>query len=471
MTAPPGAAARRYHQEFGSRLPRPAGPGTARTAVPAPRSFPHTPLHPLNYPPAAEIGPGAQLGDLLGSLYGVTRLLWSIGGVTAARPVPSGGGVYPCEVYVAAPRLGLAHYLPTAHALEQLSGADRRAEIVGRLADPPVGEPALVLVLSCARERNTVRYGEFGRRLQVLDTGVLAGQALALWAAAGLTAQLHSRFDEAGLAELLGLDPAVESVRAVVTTGPAEVLPAAPPLATAPPAAAPPATAPRAAAFPASAFGERRSARGGFHPVAVSRAELDAVLAAARVTDSGDGAIDGFAGIEPYCLVNRVEGVAPGCYRHDPGSGQLHRVGDGPPPGALFPVGPSAVACYEAAFAVLVTGDYERGYPRFGDRWYRMQNLAAGIAGQRVCLAAAAQPVPSRAAGRSLGSRLHCDFLIEGADALLGEAAGSRTTLLVALVGPAQVGSTPEQQPGRPAGARTADTPTADTRTGGAGRW
>lgn len=172
----------------------------------------------------------------------------------AGRPVPSGGGTYPAEVYTAG-AAGLCHYLPSAHALELLSRADLRADLTRALDRPPPEQPESVLLITSRLDANLARYGPFGHRLQALDTGVLTGQALTLLESAGAAPTAHARFAGGELGRLLGLDPEAERVHAVVTARtPGAIAPDAPLL-------------------------RRRSARSGFEPVPVPLAALLTVLA------------------------------------------------------------------------------------------------------------------------------------------------------------------------------------------------
>ncbi len=409
-----GAAARRYHARYGSVLP---AIDLAASNTP-PKHHPGTPLIRLPFPPFARSSAPAAgpegLGDLLALLYGVTRIDWSAVGVAADRPVPSGGGAYPGEVY-AATAAGLYHYLPTAHALEQLSDTDRRSELTGHLAQPPSRQPELILLITARQDANLPRYGPFGHRLQALDTGVLAGQALTLLTSAGAGPAAHTRFADAPLNRMLGLDAAAENVHVVVTSGPAAEL------------------------APTRAVLDRRSARSGFEPVAIPSARLAEVLnqAAAPVPlDHPGGPGTHGAAAELYCVAGRVAGLEPGCHRRDPRTGELRPVAPGAAPRDLFPrTGPGELAGFEAACAVLVVGDYEHGYPGYGDRWYRMLNIRAGIVGQRLGLAAAR-------AGLGLG--LRCDFVTEQTDPVLGAPPG-RTALLSALIGVERGSGAPSQ--------------------------
>ncbi|MFD8613605.1 SagB family peptide dehydrogenase [Streptomyces sp. NPDC059631] len=410
-----GAAARRYHARYGSVLPA-IDPAAGSTL---PKHLPGARVLPLPYPPAFPPAPSADrpspspdqglapdpqdlghLGALLALLNGVTRADWTDGRVRAGRPVPSGGGAYPGEVYVATAS-GLCHYLPAAHALELLSEADLRADLAGALSPPPAVPPEVLLLISSRLGANLARYGPFGHRLQALDTGVLAGQALTLLESAGAAPTAHALFAQERVGRLLGLDAETEHVHAVVTAGrPGPVA-------------------------SATALLNRRTARAGYEPVPVPLALVLGVLDRAARPVALDHTAP--ADCDLYVVAHRVTGLAPGCHRRDPRTGRLVPVADGVSARELFPAGgPGELAAFEAACAVVVTGNYEAGYPVYGDRWYRMLNLRAGVLGQRIGLAAA------RA---GLGAGLRCDTDTGAADAAL-RTPPDRTTLLAALLGP-----------------------------------
>ena len=413
-----GVAARRYHERYGSPLP---AIDLAASNTP-PKHHPGAPLIRLPYPPFAQSPSGQSpseesvdgLGGLLALLYGVTRIDWTGPGVGAGRPVPSGGGAYPGEVYTATAH-GLCHYLPAAHALELLTPVDLRAELSACLSRPATDRPELILLITTRHDANLARYGPFGHRLQALDTGALAGQALTLLAAAGARPVAHTLFADRPLASLLGLDPEAESVHAVVTAGPlSDCGPTGPLL-------------------------DRHSPRSGFEPAPIASADLLRLLDQVAEPLPLDGA-DG-PGTELYCVAGRVAGMASGCHRRDQCSGELLPVAgdfaEHAVPRELFPPGgPGELAGFEAACAVLVVGDYERGYADHGDRWYRMLNIRAGILGQRIGLAA------SRA---GLGAGLRCDFVGSRTERALGAPPG-RSALLTALIGVERGSGTPTQQ-------------------------
>src|SRR5262249_43952983 len=126
-----------------------------------------------------------------------TLLFWSYGVTRYAdqqqhyprRAVPSGGGLYPLEVYLCAWHVeglagGIYHYDVYTHSLEQLTlGTPYGALFPLVFAPESLQGAAAVLVLSAMFERVRFKYGEFGYRLIWADTGCMS-QTLSLVATA-----------------------------------------------------------------------------------------------------------------------------------------------------------------------------------------------------------------------------------------------------------------------------------------------
>ncbi len=397
-----GRAARRFHAEYGSPLP--TMDLTARnTAAKVHRG---AEVLPLSYPPpmwnGVDPSSAEGLNTLLALLYGGNRIEWSRGGVGLGRSVPSGGGAYPGEVYVAA-EFGLCHYLPGPHALELLRPDDLRSDLAGCLSRAPESRPELLLLFTSRHDSNLARYGGFGHRLQALDTGVLAGQSSALLEAAGLRPRVHGLFDDDRLGKYLGLDQTAETVRAVVTAGP-DVLSGA--------------TTAVITRMP-----RRHTPRSGFAIAEIDRAQVLAVLDEATEAVEADFT----SGAEVHCVAGRVSGLSVGCHRFDGASGELAPGLPGVTPRELFAAGSfGELAGFEAACALLVVGDYEHGYATHGDLWYRLLNSSAGILGQRIALAAT---------GTGLAAGIRCDFIVEQADRMIRDEDQDRSVLLTVLIG------------------------------------
>lgn len=167
-----------------------------------------------------------ELATLLHAAYGVTHLarLPDGGRGQPLRAVPSGGALYPLELYVLAQRVqglasGLHHYDPLRHVLERLPlhAAHAPAELT---AYPELLEPAgAVVLLTAMFWRTRFKYALRGYRFALLEAGH-AGQNLLLAAAAlRLAAVPVGGVYDARVEQLLGVDGVDESLVYVLSVG------------------------------------------------------------------------------------------------------------------------------------------------------------------------------------------------------------------------------------------------------------
>ncbi len=174
------------------------------------RRFPQFPAVPLPAPAELGISLGAailrrassrafvarpldlsELAALLQAAYGVTHSGDDVGGHGGQplRSVPSGGALYPLEVYVAALRVGglrpgLYHFDPLASVLERLPRPADAAMLEPLSAYPELLAPAgAVLFVTAVFWRTRFKYALRGYRFALLEAGHL-GQNLLLAAAA-----------------------------------------------------------------------------------------------------------------------------------------------------------------------------------------------------------------------------------------------------------------------------------------------
>ncbi|GAB2943311.1 SagB family peptide dehydrogenase [Nonomuraea fastidiosa] len=402
------------------------------------------------------------------------------------RPAPSGGGLYPIEAYVAArqPHLpaALYHYDPVHHVLERVRGGDHVPALTGLLGGTPSD---VVIVLSAVFWRSMFKYGDFAYRLICQETGVLIAQALAVGERLGVTGGAHLRFPDDEVNRLLGLDDTREATMAALTLSLPEAslseaslpdpepptpeqliaqpaasenrpLPRAmpsgclaatlhractlvPQRAASPDRPQPPTRttrtlpAPEPAPLPhlTAGIARRASPIAGYRPVPIPGGALGAVLAAAGAGYPSDlpGTDEGPAATALYVLSLRVDGLPRAAYWYDPANHTLHVPTaeapiDAVTTGRLLPN--TRVALRGAAAVLIPAGDPLAGAPPFGDRWYRMQQMEAGLIAQRAALAATAL---------GLAARIHSDGANETTDAVLGLAGSPLRSLSFLVMG------------------------------------
>ncbi|MGH3822738.1 MAG: SagB family peptide dehydrogenase [Pseudonocardiaceae bacterium] len=428
-----------------------------------------------------------SLGQFLRDVYGLTRQRWTAPGEvsprgrrrvaarskpsasTTLRPVPAGGARYPCELYLLAGPdqplpAGVFHYDPAHHCLDVLRDT--------------APESGLSLLITVAFWKNVFKYGEFSYRLHSLDAGVVLGQSLAVASRHALDPMVHFQFSDAVLDRLLGLDPAYESVYAVITLTQAPATDIDPAPAGAEGLLGQPATphpqsigsyplptklhevamhqgggpwpkgdtpcpvlaeAPesiRSVPLPAASLDllkgldRRRSSKGHFRPGPLSRHQLSALLSASMrgyASDLGDDE-SVIRHTMLFGVIHNVEGIDSGVYYYDPARHALEQVRAGEVRAELQTAITSLMFnLFQINLCFFPVAYYEPRLAAYGDRWYRVQNMEAGIIVQRLYLAAAAL---------GLGCQTQLGFHVDAVNELLGLGESPLTSLIQVLIAP-----------------------------------
>jgi SagB-type dehydrogenase family enzyme len=203
----------RHSQRPRISLPRPKLPLTSvADAMAARRSA-------REYVPAASLTLD-HVSSLLYASYGVR------GDGSGGRVTPSGGALYPLNVYAVARSVeqldaGLFYYDPTRHELEVVSTS---SDPITRLADAFVApelatEANLVLVVTATFWRSRFKYGLRAYRFCLLEAGHLMQNALLYCAATGLGAVPLGGFVDNAVERVIGCDGVNESVVYVAAIG------------------------------------------------------------------------------------------------------------------------------------------------------------------------------------------------------------------------------------------------------------
>ena len=200
-------------------LPKPALPATPFSRVVeerrSERAFSDTPLQ------------LSDVGCLLHAAYGTTHELdvGAPGLGPQLRSVPSGGALFPLEVYVLPWRVeglpgALYHFDPLRRVLERLRQGELEDDVRRAMVydDAALGCGAL-FVVSAMFWRTRFKYGLRGYRFALLECGHLVQNLLLAATALDLAAVPLGGFYDRRLDELLGIDGVNESALYAVATG------------------------------------------------------------------------------------------------------------------------------------------------------------------------------------------------------------------------------------------------------------
>jgi SagB-type dehydrogenase family enzyme len=173
-----------------------------------------------------------SIGHFLWYVFGLTQLSHTYSTANSIDPstgplqmnrrfVPSGGGLYPNELYVYL-RIkdvpaGVYHYDAAHHRLVMLREGDFDSylkQALGNRCD--LSACFGTVFISSVFWKNFFKYNNFAYRLQGLDTGVLIGQLLEVAKRFGFTSGVYFQFLDRAVNHLLGLSDREESVYAVI---------------------------------------------------------------------------------------------------------------------------------------------------------------------------------------------------------------------------------------------------------------
>jgi SagB-type dehydrogenase family enzyme len=165
----------------------------------------------------------AELATLVGAGYGVTGAFE--GAEQAVRTVPSGGALYPLELYVATRRVegldeALYHYDPLRHVLELLEPLDVESAVRDVTPFPELVCPgAAVVFVTAMFWRSRFKYGARAYRFTLLEAGHVAQNILLAATALDLAAVPVGGFFDRRVDALVGADGLYEASLYVVPVG------------------------------------------------------------------------------------------------------------------------------------------------------------------------------------------------------------------------------------------------------------
>jgi SagB-type dehydrogenase family enzyme len=162
------------------------------------------------------------LAQFCQSVYAFDSTEQAVGSIQSSRRfVPSGGALYPSELYVYLKiedlPAGVYHYDVAHHRLELLREGNfdsYLARALGNRCD--LSACFGTVFVSTMFWKNFFKYNNFAYRLQGLDAGVLIGQLLEVAKRFGFASGVYFQFLDRAVNHLLGLSEQEESVYAVI---------------------------------------------------------------------------------------------------------------------------------------------------------------------------------------------------------------------------------------------------------------
>lgn len=158
-----------------------------------------------------------QLGKVLFMSYGITR---DNAGTNFPRPfrtIPSGGALYPLDIYIYASRVdeldtGLYHYNPEKHSLDVLRKADEARQLAKFFVQGDLAlKAAAILFVAATFPRTIFKYGDRGYRFVLLEAGHLAQNANLTAQEMNLATTNVGGYTDRDVDRYLGLDGVTES--------------------------------------------------------------------------------------------------------------------------------------------------------------------------------------------------------------------------------------------------------------------
>lgn len=171
-----------------------------------------------------------ELSVLLYNSYGVTKKTKIEGiereGYLGLRNVPSGGGLYPLEIYIVLfnshINLGLYHYRPDINFLEEIKQGIFTKELSKIIQAEPyinIQDASAVFMTSGLIERQNIKYGERAYRFLMQESGAV-GQNISLIAESlNLGSCWVGGYLDDKVNDFLGIDGVFETINNIIIIG------------------------------------------------------------------------------------------------------------------------------------------------------------------------------------------------------------------------------------------------------------
>ena len=169
--------------------------------------------------------PLVNLSTLLHYGYGITRQNKGTNFPRPFRTVPSGGALYPLEIFFHARNIerlpsGLYHYNPSQNHVRCLREGDETQAIASSVVQPDVvNGTSLTIFLTAIFERSVFKYGDRGYRFILIEAGHVAQNMNLVSAALGLGILNIGGFFDREIDDWLAIDGITQSTLYVLGIG------------------------------------------------------------------------------------------------------------------------------------------------------------------------------------------------------------------------------------------------------------
>ncbi len=161
----------------------------------------------------------------------LARLLFTADGLThkqgswEMRSAPSGGALYPIELYLIVSRVealekGLYHFQVSDSSLELVNAGEfAQAVHLASNEQSAVGDSPITIIMSARFDRSTVKYSDRGYRYAYIEAGCICQNIYLQATALGLGTVAVGAFNDDALNGLLGIDGQSEAALLIMPVG------------------------------------------------------------------------------------------------------------------------------------------------------------------------------------------------------------------------------------------------------------
>ena len=378
-------------------------------------------------PPPLDLASIAQLLHYSGGLIRKSNL--ASAGEVHYRAAASAGALFPIELYLVCGDLpglaaGVYHYTPAANALTRLRAGDCRSNLAAAAADGFLASALATIVSTAVFWRSAWKYRERGYRYCFWDNGTVLANLLATAGSLRLRAPVLAGFVDGEVDQLLGVDSDQEASICLVALGGAGDSHSAaagdlPAIVSGDLGFSDPIPYPEAAllhsescldsalevyewrgqiqanemhlqlpGITSAPLGEvigRRGSTRRFARESISLEQFSDLLAVSctKIPEDFGGGL-----VEPYIIVNAVDGLPSGAYYYSRKSGELELLHSGDFREAAGHLCFEQALSADASAVVFFFSDLELTLGRLGNRGYRAAQLEAGVVGGNMYLSA-----------------------------------------------------------------------------------